>query len=52
MNIDTAEKIIKIPTGEALASTECQQDVDNLCNTYSMLMLTLSELFVLAGVEK
>ena len=52
INIDTVEKIIEIPTNKALASIKCQQDVDNLYNTYSMLTLTLSKLFALIEVEK
>ena len=52
MDIDTTERITKIPTGEALASTECQQDIDNPHNTHHILMLMLSESSALAEVEK
>ena len=52
MDIDTTEKIIEIPTSEASASTERQQDIDNPHNTYLTLTPVLSELSVLAEVEK
>ena len=52
IDIDTIERIIEIPTGKASASTKHQQDVDNPRNTYPTLTPTLSELSVLAEVEK
>ena len=52
INIDTTEKIIEIPTGEASASIERQQDVDNSRNTHPTLMPILLELSTLAEVEK
>ena len=52
MDINTAERMIEIPTGEASASMKRQQNVDNPRNTYPMLMSTLSKLSMLAEIEK
>ena len=52
MNIDIAKKITEIPTSKILASTECQQDVDNLYNFYLMLTSILSESSTLIEMKK